>query len=308
MARSTPPAAAADTSVPVVPAAGVVMLSRLIAVLAVGAACLGAAPSATRDSTATPAPPPVVERATAVLTAAEFEHLVRTDPLAALEASLARYHRDVTGFRALFLKRERIGGKLLDPEAIRVWFRDEPFSVLMLWERGGGLGQGTVYVRGENDGQMTVWVSKLFTKSVPPRGAMPRGSARYTIEEFGLAQSTLRTVTAWAAAKRRGELTAEYLGRQTVPELGRDCFVLRRTCPADELDGFVSTEPVAVTDANRADSVRTVTVYLDCDTWLQVGTELRRADGELAGSYFFRDLVPNPVFEKGTFTPAAFKK
>jgi hypothetical protein len=285
------------------------MLLRLVAVLGVGAACLGAAPSATRSTVdATLAPIPI-ERSRDIPTAAEFADLVSTDPVAALQASLARYQREVTGFTATFHKQERIGGKLLAPEVIRVWFRDEPFAVLMLWEQGGGLGQGTLYVRGENDGQMKVWVSRLFTKSVPPRGAMPRGSARYTIEEFGLAQSTLRTLTAWAAAKQRGELMYEYNGKRAVPEAGgRECFVLKRTCPTDEIDGFVGSEKVTVTDANRADAVRTVTVYLDCETWLQVGTELRRADGEPAGLYYFRDLRVNPPFDKTTFTTASFRK
>ena len=310
MARSTPTPGVADPLVPDATATGFAMLSRTLTALGVAAVCLCAAPY-------TPPAVPTAAASESVPTsdrplpsAAEFAALVQSDPVAALEASVRRYRQDVKkGFTAAFHKQERIGGKLRDPEVIRVAFKDEPFSVRMLWEKGGGLGQGTVYVRGENDGQMKVWVSRLFVKGVDPRGAMPRESARYGIEGFGLLKSAIRTRDAWAESKKAGELRVEFLGRRAIPELGgRECFVVRRTCPADEIDAFVSGEPEAVTDKNRADAFRTVTVHLDCETWLQVGTLLHRADGTPAGAYWFRDVQLDPPFDRDTFTTAAFKR
>jgi hypothetical protein len=237
----------------------------------------------------------------------QFAEQLRTDPVAALNASLASY--PAAGFTAEFRKRERMGGKLADEEIIRVAVRDDPYSVLMVWLQGGGAGQGTLYVKGQNDGQMKVWMLRTFVKSVEPQGAIPKASARYTIEEFGIAQSTKRTVRAWAAAKEAGELTCEYLGRKAVAEAwGRECFVLRRTCAADQIDPFVTGGPkVDVTDKNRRDSFRTVTVYLDCETRLQVGTEQHRHDGELTASYWFRDVNLKPTFDAETFTTKSFK-
>jgi hypothetical protein len=284
------------------------MLSRSFTLLAVAAVCLSAAPHPRAISRVVAVEPERIDLTKALPSDTEFEALVRADPVAALDAAVRRYHREVKGFRATFHKQERIGGKLREPEVIRVAFRDEPFSVLMLWEQGGGLGQGTLYVRGENGGQMKVWVSRLFTKSVDPRGSMPRDSARYGIEGFGLGQSTRRAFAAWEGAKERGELRAEYLGRRVVPDLGRECHVVKRTCPADEIDGFTDDVKEAVTDKNRPDSFRTVTLYLDCETWLQIGTEQHRSDGELVARYFFRDVQLNPPFDKGTFTTASFKR
>lgn len=288
------------------------MVIRLLAAAAVGGLCLSAAPVAPPVSQ----PPPPAEltftptAAGGIPTAAEFDHLVRTDPIAAVEAGICKYQKEVSGFRAVFHKRERIGGKLRDPEVIRVAYRDEPFAVLMRWDQGGGMADATLYVQGENAGQMQVKLARIgLVKSVDPRSAMPRSSARYTIEEFGLAQSMKRTHRAWSEAKAAGQLKYEFAGKRAVAELGgRECYVLKRVCPADEIDAYANGEPEDVTDKNRADSFRTVTLYLDCVTWLQMGTELHRADGELAGSYFFRDVELNPAFDKGTFTAVGLKK
>jgi hypothetical protein len=285
---------------------------RLLAAAAVGGVCL------TTSAVVRQSPPPTApteltftpSAAGGIPTAAEFDHLVRTDPIAAVEAGIRKYQRDVTGFRAVFHKRERIGGKLRDAEVIRVAYRDEPFAVLMKWEQGGGMADATLYVQGENAGQMQVKLARIgLVKGVDPRSAMPRSSARYTIEEFGLAQSMKRTHRAWTEAKAAGQLKYEFVGRKAVDELGgRECYVLKRHCPADEIDAYASGESEDVTDKNRADSFRMVTLYLDCQTWLQVGTELHRADGEPAGSYFFRDVELNPAFERGTFTVSGLKK
>lgn len=248
-------------------------------------------------------------RTTGPVSEDQFAEQLRTDPIAALQASIAAYDDLAHGFTAEFRKRERMGGKLVDEEIIRVAVRDDPHSVLMLWKQGGGAGQGTLYVKGQNDGQMKVWMLRTFVKSVEPQGTIPKASARYTIEEFGIEQSTKRTFLAWSAVKKVGELKYEYLGRKAMAEAGgRECFVLKRTCSADQIDPFVTGgSAVEVTDKNRRDSFRTVTVYLDCETRLQVGTEQHRHDGELTASYWFRDVNLKPEFDADTFTTKSFR-
>ena len=238
-----------------------------------------------------------------------FAEQLRTDPIAALQASIAAYDDRAHGFTAEFRKRERMGGKLADEEVIRVAMKDDPHSVLMLWQQGGGAGQGTLYVKGQNGGKMKVWMFRKLIQDVDPQGFVPKQSARYTIEEFGIEQSTKRTLRAWSAIRDAGQLKCEYLGRKVMAEAGgRECFVLKRTSPADMIDPFVTGGPaVEVTDKNRRDSFRTVTVYLDCETRLQVGTEQHRHDGELIASYWFRDVNLNPTFDADTFTTKSFK-
>lgn len=239
-----------------------------------------------------------------------FAELVQSDPVAALEASIAAYREHATGFTAEFRKRERTGGKLPDAdEVIDVAVKDDPYSVLMVWREGGGAGKGTVYVAGENKGKMKVWMWRVSVVEMDPQGDLPKGSARYTIEEFGILKATQKTRKAWVAAKEAKQLQTEYLGRRAVPEAGgRECYVVRRTCPADQIDPFISGgKAVEVDDKNRRDSFRTVTVYFDCETQLQVGTEQHRHDGELTASYWFRNVNLKPAFDENTFTTKSFK-
>jgi hypothetical protein len=242
-------------------------------------------------------------------TDAQWQKLAETNPLAALEASIQRYRRDVQSFTALFCKQERIGGKLRPEETIRVAFRDEPYAVWMMWITGGGTASATVYVRGENEGKMLVQVPVLGARPTDPRGYMPRQSARYSIEEFGLIQSTKRTLNAWKAMNERGELMTEYLGKKAIPQLGGQvCHVIRRHCQTDEIDAYAPGDDNRVTTKNQADGFRSVTIYLQAESWLQLGTELRREDGELAGAYWFCEFVPNPKLPANQFTAAAMKK
>jgi hypothetical protein len=85
-------------------------------------------------------------------------------------------------------------------------------------------------------------------------------------------------------------LKAEYLGLTAVPELGdKKCHILNRTVNPPEEEGLTS-----------------VTVMFDPDTLLQVGSVLKAGD-ELIGSYFFKDIVLNPKFEKTHFSADRLK-
>jgi len=246
-------------------------------------------------------------------TQSEFEKFAASDAIAALQASIIRSQREFRGFRGTFVKQERIGGTLHPPEEIAVAFREEPYAVRMLWKSGSRmLAEGTLYASGENDGKMLVWLPSLLGRKskVSTRDGLARNSARYCIEDFGIMMGSQRTLKSWLAAQERRELDAEYLALQPVPELaGKKCYAIRRTCRADSLDPFLLGDPrPEVTDKNRVDSFRTVTIYFDPETWLQVGSEQRRADGERVGAYYFKDVVLNPAFGPDEFKPSALKK
>jgi hypothetical protein len=119
----------------------------------------------------------------------------------------------------------------------------------------------------------------------------------------------LRTREAWKRAKDRGD-RIEYLALESVAEAGgRTCHVLRRTCPGPEIDSFALDEaPPADPEKVRKDGFTEVTLYVDADRRLQVGSRLTRDGGkELVGSYFYRDLELNPELPADTFTMAALK-
>ncbi len=292
---------------------------RVLPSLVVAAVCLLVAPAA-RPSAAPPSSSTIDALQASVSarpSAEEFDRLARTNPVAMLEACVRRAQADLRGYRAVMSKRERLGGKLFDAETIRVSCREEPFAVRMIWDDGartdGLLGykiQGVRYAPGEKDPMVIYRPGALFEEqAVAPKGADARKTARLGIEESGLSHAVRRTHAAWAAIEKRGELKVEHLGIQSHPDTGnRPCHVLRRTCQADEIDPFVTSEPpVAVTARNRADAFDAVTIWIDRETWLQVGTEQTRR-GELVARYFFRLTETNPTFTKDEFTPAGLRK
>src|SRR5438876_348286 len=93
-----------------------------------------------------------------------------------------------------------------------------------------------------------------------------RRSGRYPLTEFGVKIGTRRTIAAWLAAKKKDELHVEYLGEAKVKEAGdRVCYKFRRT-------KYKEPEEGGVVEA---------TIYVDKETWLQVGSVLKGADSEL---------------------------
>jgi hypothetical protein len=247
------------------------------------------------------APPPrtilVADEKEELPTDEQMKRLAKEDPIAFLENCLRRYQRDVKGYSATFEKRERINGKLYDKEVIEVCFAEQPHRVCMKWLQGARRAQGAVYVEGENDGLMLVRPNgRLLGKVIvtkDPEGEEARDSGRYSLKEFGLRKAAERVYKTWSAARDNGTLFVEYLGEQKLKEAGdRVCYVLRRS-------RFQKPE---------ADGVMEVTIYVDKETWLQVGSVIKDKDGELIGSYYFRDLKLNPTFPSDQFKREALQR
>jgi hypothetical protein len=224
----------------------------------------------------------------------QLERLARTDPIGFLRSTLLRYRREVRGYRVVLQKQERLNGKVGPVETLDVCFREEPFSALLKW-RGPSVGMAdrVLYVAGANNGQILARGKLLhLIHSRDPYSADARAAGRYPLPEFGLAKGTERTLTAWQAAKGRGNLKTEFLGVRTIPEAGgAKCYVLRRTCDPPEDDGIAAAE-----------------VAFDTEHWLQVANVLKGPDGQLVGAYYFRDLVLNPDFPPGQFERAALSR
>jgi hypothetical protein len=197
------------------------------------------------------------------------------------------------------LKQERLAGKLQPPELIAVSFREKPFSVLLRWIEGARLANAALYVEGENQesvkgtsrAMMLVHPAGLAGRLVKvvsrdPEGEEARQSGRYTLPQFGIELGTLRTLNTWKAAKARGQLNVEFLGEEKVKEAGdRLCYKLRRPRY----------------DKPEEDGVTELTIFVDKETWLQVGSELKGEKGYIA-RYFFRDIKLNPKFKDDTFS------
>jgi hypothetical protein len=240
-----------------------------------------------RDAAADKAPLP---------SGAEMERLAKEKPVEFLEQCLRYYDRNVKGYTTTMQKQERLGGKLQPTELIDATFREDPFSVFMHWEEGARLAEAVVYVEGENTNQMLVrpagLLARRFIVERDPDGADAKKSGRYTIKEFGIKKGMERTLASWKAAEVKGELHVEDLGAVKVKEAGnRPCIRLHR-------DRYAKPEADGVTD---------LTLYIDKETWLQVGSVIKGDEDKVIGAYFFRDIHLNPEFKPDSFTRDALK-
>jgi len=268
-------------------------------------------------------PPVVKDDQSALPPEDEFENLAKSDPVAMLEKCLVRYQRDITeGVQCILDKEERVRGKLLPREVISLSVRgDVPdpttkktkIEVLMVWQSGaqkvfGSEVKGTLYVEnlGGNKDPITTWRPSAPLRrehSIDVNGSSARDASRYCIRDAGPYRGMLRTYEAWKQKKEEGILRTEYLGRKPVEKAGGvDCYIVKRICRKTEVDAFeLGGKPDLSPEMLSSEGFNQVTVMIDAKSWLQVGTELHRANGELIGAYYFRDINSKPVFSAETF-------
>jgi hypothetical protein len=222
--------------------------------------------------------------------------LAAADPVLFLEKSLEQYERNINGYRCVMQKQERLAGKLQPKEIIEAWFREKPHSVLFHWVQGARKAEGALYVAGQNGGKMLARPSGSFARRIvgdvverDVDGPDAKQSGRYALSEFGMKKAMQRTLNAWKASKQRGRLHVEYLGEHRVKEAGdRVCYKLRRKYEAPENDG-----------------VTEITIYVEKESLLQVGSILKGEEGKLIGEYYFRDIHVNPTFARAQFERGA---
>ncbi|MBA4192444.1 MAG: hypothetical protein C0467_31130 [Planctomycetaceae bacterium] len=310
----------------------VTMTAALAVFLALGVGVYG------RFFAAPPAPPAdpefVADAKTPLPAADEFEHLAKTDSVAMYEKCLSRYLRDAKGFTATLVKRERVDGEPKPPkepqeEVIQLAVRgDTPdpatgthfIEVAMKWESGakkamGSEIRGTLYSEkpgAEGTGGKVVTfrpTALMTTTSVRPADPLAKSQSRYSIRDAGMYRGMLRTYDVWKHRKAAGTLKTEYVGKQAIPQIdGRVCYVIDRICATPEADPFeLGGAPITNPAIIARDGHNRVRIMIDAETWLQVGSELYRPDGELLASYYFRNANTNPTFPSDTFTLTGLK-
>jgi len=220
-------------------------------------------------------------------------HLARTDPIAFLQNCLKRYQREVKGYHGILDKQERLNGTLHLPERLEVWFQEEPFRVRLDWLLGIRQVQKSLYAQGENRNRVLVRPAGPILSLLPvvverdPEDSDARKAGRVPVTEFGMKWGTVHTIGPYQRARSRHALHVEYLGKQRLEEFGnRACHVFHRS-------GYEQPED---------DGICSSTIYIDKETWLQVGAVLKDGNDQLIARYTFRDIQLNPDFPPDTFT------
>jgi hypothetical protein len=216
------------------------------------------------------------------------DFLAQHEPLQFLDMCLKRYEQEVQGYSCTFRKVERIKGKLRPLEKIEVHFREQPFSVYFHWLEGAGLAKKVLYVNGENNNKLLALPILKFVgvKERDVDGSDAKNTGRYTIDQFGIYLGTKRTLEHMVRAQERGALHLKYNGLVPVSQLGdRPCHTFVRK-PYDPLE---------------EEGVNELTIFIDPENWLQVGSILKDAKGQLIAEYFFLDIKLNPQFKENQF-------
>ncbi len=224
-------------------------------------------------------------------------NLLHDHPLLFLELCADRFDRQVHGYTCTFVKKERIGGKLFPPgkndyEVIHAACREHPFSVFFQWEKKARLAARALYVEGENDNKILVRpiVTLLPIQARALDDPQAKKSGRYSMARFGMGLAIKRTVAAMRTAEALGTLHVRYVGEFKVRQVGdRVCYKFVRT-PYEPLE---------------EDALNELTIYIDKETWMQVGSILKDPNGNLLAEYFFRDIDVNPEFDETQFTRKA---
>ncbi len=226
----------------------------------------------------------------------EIARYALTDPIELFRLSLVKYHETTKAYTCTMCRQERIKGKLNPPDVVECWFKEEPFSVLMHWTQGGGPADASLFIANHHGHKICVRpkIGKVFGYVERSLDAPDvKANSRYSITDFGLRGGAERTYRTWKELRDKGvDLQTEYLGlRPNVEEAGgRACHVIKRHCNPPEEEGLTD-----------------VTIYIDAETWQQVGSVLM-ADDQLIGCYWFKDININPTFDSKQFSIETLKK
>ena len=167
---------------------------------------------------------------------ARIARLAKTDHIELLNWALENYRRQVRDYRGFLYKQERINGKLKPIEKIAISFMEEPFSLLMQWDKSSGVIDKLLYVEGQNDDKMVVHPTGLLAwiKSVKrdPRSEQARRSSRRTCDQFGFRRTMLSLLEVYRQAEDQGDLAIGYVGPTQIG--GRQCIALERLLPAKD--------------------------------------------------------------------------
>ena len=218
-------------------------------------------------------------------------------PLAPLirvaEQALEYIDAEIQDYSATLVKRERVGGKLLDPQTVHVKIRHQPFSAYLYFIEPFE-GQECLFVEGQNNGNMLCragdWRRSLGIVSLKPHGLLAMNGQKYPIVKIGIRNLTdeLKTVA------------SEHLGID-------DCLV--STSGGTRVGGRPVTM-IEVTHSQRRPNLpfSQARVYIDNE----LGIPIRYAswtwpdkpgeDPQLEEEYSYTDLRINNGFSDGTFS------
>lgn len=232
---------------------------------------------------------------------ARVEDLPAEHPLTPVLGDFYRIRNNLTqirDYKCVFIKRERIDGKLGEYEQLRLKIRHEPFSAYAYFEAPKSLeGREAIYVEGRNNGKLLAHGTGLQKKlagtlELDPTGSLAMKGNRYPFTEAGIRNLNERLIQSWEHETGFGESEVQVFAGAKVDGRGCTCVQISHPVPRKTFQFHVAR------------------VFVDDKYQLPVRTEFYdwpRTKGEapsLLGEYTFTQLEFNRGLTDADFDPS----
>lgn len=200
------------------------------------------------------------------------------DPIALVEQCQQSYEA-LSDYTAIFIKEQRLRGKLRKPETIFMKFQ-KPFSIYMKWIKNPDKGKEVIYVEGQNDGKIVAHLGGIVGLLTPttirlePTHPLAMGGNLKPITQAGLGNMIDSLVKIFSLAKENGDLETSCKGKTQLN--GRSVYAIERILPDKE--EYPNTLAV---------------IYIDVELMLPVYYAAYNAEGQLLQKYIYKDLKTN---------------
>lgn len=139
---------------------------------------------------------------------------------------------DVKDYQAAIARRELVGNELV-VESMQMKFREEPFSVYLLFG-GTNAGREVIYVDGRNDNKLMAHEGSGFksffgTVSLRPDDPQVLKQSRHKITEIGLRNMLTAIIDRWEGESQYGECDVKYYQNAKIND--RECLAIQSTHP-----------------------------------------------------------------------------
>lgn len=139
---------------------------------------------------------------------------------------------DVTDYQAAIARRELVGNELV-VETMQMKFREEPFSVYLLFG-GQNAGREVLYVAGRNNNKLLAHegsglTSFIGTISLAPDSPQVLKQSRHMITEIGLRNMVSAVITRWEEESQYGECEVKYYHNAKLND--RECLAIEAIHP-----------------------------------------------------------------------------
>jgi hypothetical protein len=151
------------------------------------------------------------------------------------ESSMETIKNNIPDYTCTMVKRERIDGKLTDPEYMFVKIRHQPFSVYLYFLKPADeTGREVIYVQGRNNGKMIAHEGQGLKKrfgavELIPTSALAMEGNKYPITQIGFNNLVRRLIEVGKQDMQYGECTVNY--RKDAKVNDRVCTIIEVNHP-----------------------------------------------------------------------------